>query len=424
MRVLHVNTADLEGGAARAAHRIHRALRKSGVDSHMLVLRRRDADPHVHQPLSRGDQVAFHRLKLAFSGQLSARQKTPTNSAMHSLAMFPSGLGRWIERSDFDVVHLHWVGEEMLSIGEIARIRQPLCWTMHDMWAFTGSEHYDDLDHPARYERGYTSANRPAGYLGPDLDAWTWRRKLRAWRDKPIELVSPSRWLAGCAQRSQLFSGRPCHVIPNCIDTNVYRPIDARTARQLLGLKADRRYVLFGAMSSTSDPRKGFHLLQPALQRLAQRLGRDSGVELLVFGGHEPAVPPDLGLPAQYLGSFQDDLSLALLYSAADVFVAPSTQDNLPNTLVEALACGTPCVAFEVGGMPDLIQHQETGWLAPAFDIDALTQGLEYLLTHAHASAIREKCRSASMRRYSAEIVGSSYRELYERLLADKGAGK
>ena len=420
MRVLHVNTADLDGGAARAAHRIHTALRKSGVDSHMLVLRRRDADPHVHQPLVRGDQVAWHRIKQAVSGQLSARQKKPTSSAMHSLAMFPSGLGEWINRSDFDIVHLHWVGEEMLSIGEIGRIRQPLCWTLHDMWAFTGSEHYDDLENPRRYAQGYNAGTRPASYRGPDLDAWTWRRKRRAWRDKPIELISPSHWLAACAQASQLFSGRPCHVIPNCVDHAIYRPHDARTARQLLGLAPDRRYILFGAMSSTSDPRKGFHLLQPALQRLAQRLGPDSGVELLVFGGHTPSRPPDLGLPAHYLGSFHDDLSLALLYSAANVFVAPSTQDNLPNTLVEALACGTPCVAFGIGGFVDLVENGRNGWLAEPFSpdhlADSLWQSLESPLKSSRDSLFAgQSC--------DPEPVAAQYREIYQRLMAARRIG-
>ncbi len=268
----------------------------------------------------------------------------------------------------------------MLSIEEIGRIQKPIVWTMHDMWPFSGAEHYDDLQHPGRYEQGYARATRPVEYRGLDLDACVWRRKQHSWRDKRFHLVSPSNWLADCARRSALMKHQPCTVIPNCVDTDVFKPIDRRLARQLLNLDPDKRYILFGAMSSTSDPRKGFHLLQPALQQLAQRPGINGTTELLVFGASEPANPPDFGLPARYLGSFHDEVSLALLYNAADVFAAPSMQDNLPNTVVEALACGTPCVAFAIGGMVDLIHASADGVLMAPFDAEQFCSGLHDVL--------------------------------------------
>ncbi len=424
LRVLHVNTTDLDGGAARAAHRIHTAQRRIGVDSHMLVLRRRDADPFVHQPQVRADQLVVQRLRQAVAGQLAVRQKTPTNPALHSLNRFGCGLADWINRQAFDVVNLHWLGDEMLSVEEIARIRAPVCWTMHDMWPFSGAEHYDDLTHPGRYLQPYTAASRPPGYGGPDLDARVWHRKQRAWAKRALHLVSPSRWLAGCARDSALLGQQPVHVLPNCVDHAIYRAVGRRQAREWLGLDPAKRYILFGAMSGTSDPRKGFALLTGALDRLvgtwpeARGCGTggegEAGVELMVFGAVRPEHPPDFGLPVHYLGCFHDDLSLALLYAAADVLAAPSMQDNLPNTLVEALACGTPCVAFDIGGMPDLVEHGVTGWLAPPFEVDSFAQGLRQMLEHPQPQALREACRSRSLSARSGEVVARQYLALHE----------
>jgi glycosyltransferase involved in cell wall biosynthesis len=414
LRVLHVNTSDVEGGAARAANRIHRALRSIGVDSHMLVINRREASVHVLRPLS-AMQRGLHLVKAAGGSRIAACQRTPTNPVVHSINYFSSGLADWINKSDFDIVNLHWLGGEMLSVEEIARIRKPLCWTMHDMWAFSGAEHYDDLDYPGRYREGYTAATRPSGYSGPDIDAWVWRRKQKAWTGKRFHLVSPSRWLAGCAKQSALMGRQSCEVIPNCVDMDIFKPVDRQVARNILNLDSDKRYILFGAMSSTSDRRKGFHLLERALRRLSEQVGIAGNVELLVFGAQPPVSTPDLGLPAHYLGTFHDDVSLALLYNAADVFVAPSLQDNLPNTLVESLACGTPCVAFALGGMLDLVEHGVTGMLAEPGESDSLASRLfETLERPPSRTGIRQK----AMQAHEGKVVAERYSALYHNILA------
>lgn len=409
LRILHVCTSDKVGGAARAAHRLHLAQRETGMDSHMLVLHRTEPSPHVHAPLSKPAQLA-QRLKLALSARTLERQQTPSNPVLHSMNRFNSGLGRWINRSDFDIVNLHWLGAEMLSINEIGRIRQPVVWTMHDMWPFCGAEHYDDLDHPGRYLNGYTAASRPSSYQGADIDARVWRHKKKAWAGKRFHLVSPSRWLAGCARQSALMGQQPCHVIPNCVDTRAFKPLDRKLARQILNLAPDKRYILFGAMASTSDRRKGFHLLQPALKQLAARDSIGHNTELLIFGASAPEKPMDLGLPAHYMGHLHDDISLALLYAAADVFAAPSMQDNLPNTLVEAMACGTPCVAFALGGMTDLITPQITGALSRPFEVADFCDALANMLQHPPA---RETIRQAAAERYSPVQAAQKYEQVY-----------
>ena len=413
MRVLHVNTSDKHGGAARAAHRIHLAQRQIGLDSHMLVLHSSDDEPYIHAFFPKGGKLVQH-LRQTLSSRLMSRQHSPGNPTLHSLNRFGTGLADWINRSDFDVVNLHWIGSEMLSIEEIGRIQKPLFWTMHDMWPFCGAEHYDDLDHPGRYRLGYTSASRTPGHSGPDLDAKTWRRKQRAWANQRFNLISPSKWLAGCAGESVLFQHHPCTVIPNCLDTNVFKPIDRRLVRNILNLNPDKRYILFGAVSSTSDRRKGFHLLRAALQQLAAHHDIRRETELLVFGAHAPHNPPDLGLHAHYLGHFHDDTSLALLYNAADMFVAPSLQDNLPNTVVESLACGTPCIAFAVGGMLDLITQDQTGVLIEPFNCEFLTQNIYKYLKHPNISFLK---RVYIKELVNTEKVANEYKATYAKAL-------
>lgn len=404
LRVLHVNQSDHTGGAARAAHRLHLGMRRIGIDSRMAVIRRTGDDPHVHCPLGlRGRLVCGAHQRAA---ELLLRGQRSPEHPFRSLNLFPSGLATWINRSDADIVNLHWIGNETLSITEIAAIDRPIVWTMHDMWPFSGTEHYVDLTAPD---------DRGAGHGGLDLDRWIRRRKGRAWRNRTFHLASPSRWLADCALRSPLFSRMPCRVLPNGVDLTRFKPMDRDAARELLDLPSDRRFILFGALSSTSDRRKGFHFLQPALSWIAAA-GRADGVEVLIFGASTPEEAPDFGLPTRYLGHFSDDVSLSVLYSAADVFVAPSLQDNLPNTLVESLATGTPCVAFDIGGMADLVDHGHTGYLAQPFRVEDLATGINAVL-QGDAAALRRACRQKAERCYGDTTAAARYLEYYQELL-------
>jgi glycosyltransferase involved in cell wall biosynthesis len=412
-RVIHVVGGDPAGGAARAAFRIHDALRRHGSDSTLLVPFRAGGVPGL-RPFGEARRT-LHKCALAAASALTRLQETPTNTVLRSLNVFPSDLAGWLDRSGADLVHLHWVGDETLSIDEIGRIAAPVCWTMHDMWPFCGAEHYDDLQHAGRWRTDYASVTRPPGYRGPDLDAWTWRRKQRAWAGRRFELVGPSAWIAECARGSRLLAHQPAHVIPNCVDTEVFAPVPAAEARAAWGLPPDRKYLLFGAQSGTADPRKGFHLLRSALEVLARAPGQVPGLELLVFGAGAGGLD-GLGLPVHHVGSVGDERRLALLYAAADAFAAPSMQDNLPNTVVEALACGTPCVAFATGGMPELLAHRQTGWLAQPFDTDDFCAGLRFVLT----ASLREPCRERAVARHAMAPVAAAYQALYAATLRQR----
>jgi glycosyltransferase involved in cell wall biosynthesis len=314
-----------------------------------------------------------------------------------------------------DLVNLHWTNFAFRSIESLAQFRQPIVWTLHDMWAFTGGCHYaSECD---RYQKSCRSCPQLGSDFDWDLSRWVWQRKAKTWKSLDLTIVTPSRWLADCARSSSLFSDVPIECIPYGIDLQIYQPIDRAIARSLLQLPQERLLILVGAYGGTADRRKGFQLLQPALERLANQWKEQA--DLVVFGSSAPEKPLDLGFRVHYLGALQDDISLALVYAAANLFVAPSTQDNLPNTVIEAMACGIPCVAFKIGGMPDLIEHQWNGYLATPFEIDDLAKGISWILEQSVCSDLNlgSRCREMAIQRFAQDIQATRYIQLFEQCL-------
>lgn len=432
MKIIQLNYSDINGGAARAAYRIHHALRRAGIDTRMLVNHATAGDWTVDGPASKMEKLVV-MLREHIGGQLRHTLKTG-NPIIHSPAFLPSRWPARLNASEVDLVHLHSTAGEMLSVADIGCIRKPLLWTLHDMWAFCGAEHYTE---EFRWLDGYRKDNRPVYESGFDLNRWTWARKRKHWQ-RPFQIVTPSRWLADCARQSTLMRDWPIVVIPNALDTDLWQPIQKRLARELLVLPQDEPLMLFGAMGGGRDPRKGFDLLVTALRHLR---GEIKGMRLLVFGQLAPKESPDLGFPVHYTGHLHDDLSLRAIYSAADALVIPSRQDNLPNTAVEALACGTPVIAFDSCGMPDIVDHQHTGYLARAFDTEDLAQGIRWVM-QAHDDAISDhsgtvksqsvtnganetatqswlgiNARQQAVARFSYPVVADEYARLYTSLI-------
>jgi glycosyltransferase involved in cell wall biosynthesis len=408
MRVLHVSESDTSGGAARAAMRLHRGLRARGVASHMLVQDRQSDDPHVTGPASPWAKLAARGRY--YAADLLLRAQTTPNPALHSLNLFPTGRAAQINATDADVVHLHWVNREMMSIAEIGALTKPVVWTLHDTWPLCGAEHYG-LD-SARFCDGYHSDNRPPGHEGWDLDRWTWARKRRHWADLDLRVVTPSRWLADAARRSVLFRDVPVRAIPNALCTRAYHPIDRGTARRILGLPTDALLLAFGAINATTDLRKGFDTLTHAVRRVARAsLGRPA--EVLIFGaGHGPG-DELFGCRVHYLGRLHDDPTLALTYAAADVVVVPSRAEAFGQTASEALACGTPVVAFAATGLLDIVDHEANGYLARPFDADDLARGLRWVLTHPEPEALRTAARAKAERAFARARVAEQYLRVY-----------
>lgn len=401
-RVLIVNFADHGGGAAKAAYRLLGALRTSGVDCRMLVRMKATDDPAVR---AAGSWSAGARASL---GQAVVRLQSAPPAGWRSVNVLPSAWARLINESDVDVVNLHWLGDETMSVADIGDIRKPVVWTLHDMWPFCGAEHYPDAGAGARWRTGYLRGNRQAGHSGIDLDRLTWERKSRRWK-RPWQLVAPSRWLADRATESRLLRGWPCTTIPNVLDTRLFMPRDRDAARRVLGLKSDERVVLFGARQVREDPRKGFDLLQGALAELRRRsddIGRFSCVAFGQAGSTNHEI--------RWLGRIEEETRLAMLYSAADVMMVPSRLENLPQTATEAQACGCPVVAFATGGLPDAVEHRGTGYLASPFDMKDLAEGVRWVLSDRQRhESLRRQARERAQRLWSAEAVVPRYLEAF-----------
>jgi glycosyltransferase involved in cell wall biosynthesis len=408
MKVTLVSQADGGGGAARAAYRLHRSLIDADVNCRMRVARKTTDDPHVVTSCGRASRVFdLIRPKL---GALPEKLRQSSNPIHHSLAWVPSRLSDDPLLQDADVVNLHWVGHEFMSINDVGRIKQPTVWTLHDSWAFCGSEHHPDGPGDDRYIRGYLRGTSRPGDSGLDLDRWTWVRKYRAWSERRV-VISPSRWLADCAQRSKLMRDWPIHVVPNPLQVMLYRPWPRNIARELFRLPTDAPIVLFGAVGGTGNSSKGGDLLWPALRLLGQSLPTCHAV---VLGESAPMEPRQVGMPVHYIGKLQDDQALAMLYSAADLVVIPSRMENLPQSGTEALSCGTPVVAFDCSGLPDVVQHKETGYLARPYDVTDLATGMLWILEDpARHRGLCDAARRYAVSHWAPEVVVPRYLDLF-----------
>jgi len=412
MRVLQVSTYDTGQGAARAALRLHRALRAEGVESCMRSGVAASGDPWVRAPRSK-PRHALALLRSTASWWLSKPQRS-ANPVTHSVAALPSRLDRELNAAAVDLLHLHWIQDEFLSVEAIGRLRGPVVWTLHDTWPFCGSEHYPASASDRRFVEGYRRNNRLQTDRGLDLDRCTWRRKRRAWQQliPRLHLVAPSRWMAHQAAASALLGGVPCTVIPNALP-EAFRAVPQSQARALLGWPREQRLILFGAIDGSRDPRKGFDLLAAALHRLAAQPDQ-ANVGLVVLGQDAPTRPLPLPFPIVYGGRLHDDLTLALAYAAADVVVVPSRMDNLPQSATEALACGTPVVAFRQGGLTDLVQHRSNGWLAEPDSVEDLAEGLAWCLATPGLATPAEMLAS-----WSAKAVAAAHSRFYAQVLAE-----
>jgi len=416
MKVLQLSTDDFSGGASRAAYRLHLAFADSDIDSHMRVLEHQTANVRIiagRAPRT-FEQKVKNKLQNLWREHSNRNWKTD-NLILHSFGHASAGLVDELNCSDVDIINLHWIAK-LLSVQDIGKLTKPIVWTLHDMWAFCGGEHVAPDNDQSRFRKGYLSGNRPQGESGPDLNRQTWETKLRAWANLRFNIVAPSQWMARCVRESVLFKDSPVTVIPNPLEmSNLWKPIPQRFARKQLGLDPDKLYVLSGSAGGMPHL-KGEDLLRLAMNRVVASCTKE--VELLIFGQYCPANSVAWPCPVRWLGPVRDDHVMTTIYSAADVMMVPSRQDNLPNTAVEAHACGTPVVGFNIGGMPDIVSHQKTGWLARPFDTQELADGILWVLNDRNRWAeLSSAARSSAFEKFSPEVVTRQYMDVYESAL-------
>ena len=420
MRVLHLSTADAGGGAARAAHRLHTGLRSLGVDSSMLVLRRTSGDPTSHKVTFSTDLLT--RLRRSYRNRQIrrdfARYKPTLPAGFEWFSDDRTEVGYdlvrdVVKRGPWDVINLHWVGglvDHELFFPHLPPA-VPLVWRLADMGALTGGCHYDGGC--GKFTATCGACPVLGSTVDDDLSRQVWRRKraaLAAIPDDRMTLVGTSRWIAAESRRSSLLKRFPVRVIPNGLDTEAFAPRDKASARATLGVPADAAVVLFVA-EATDVRRKGFAYLVDALGRL----GGVPNLFLLSVGERLPVLPEELRLPRLHLGRVTDDHRLSVAYSAADVFVIPSLQESFGQTVTESMACGTPVVGFDAGGIPDMVRPGVTGELAPVGDANALADRIaEVLLNPVRWRQNAGTCRRVAVDEYGLRLQAERYLELYQ----------
>ena len=358
MKVLIVNTTERTGGAAIAANRLAHALEAEGVEVSMLT-RRKEYEFKIQNLRFKVSPSAFYweRLRIFMANRFSRR-----NLWLVDIANCGEDITQTREFQEADVIHLHWINQGFLSLKGLEKIFKSgkrIVWTLHDQWPYAGICHYTDECN--RYQKHCHDCPQLLHPSKRDLSYKVFEEKNRIWKEANITFVGCSHWIASLAQQSALTQGHRIVSIPNAIDHKVFRPIPKTEARKAFGLSENEKIVLFISQKVT-DERKGGWYLEDALKQL-------SGIRLIRVGkggDHE----------------IHEEQQMALLYAAADVFVTPSLQDNLPNTIVEAMSCGTPCVGFHVGGIPEMIHHKKDGYVARYRDADDLAEGIRYVLAH------------------------------------------
>ena len=412
MKIIHLSNSDIGGGASRAANRIHKALIKKSFESRMFVNKKTSEDDSIIEPLGKIEKMLIQlRLRIA---NVFIKLMGTKNSIAHSISFLPSQWVKRINDSDTDIVHLHWVQHEMLSIADIGKIKKPIVWTLHDMWAFCGAEHLSQDD---RWRSGYNKKNRPTYESGFDINRWTWLRKLNHWQ-KPIHIVSPSNWLANCVRESKLMSNWPVSVVPNLLNTDNWKPKDKNLARNTLNLPLNIPLIIFGTLGSNNSHHKGYDLLMKTLNNIKDD-EHLKNMELVVFGKNTSKPIPKVKFPIHYIGHL-NDMDLINLYSAADATIVPSRQEAFCQTASESHACGTPVVAFNIGGLTDIVEHHKTGYLAKAFDTDDLAKGISWVLDKKNKKLIGEQARIRAVEKFSQQVVIEQYHTVYEKVINNK----
>jgi len=415
IKISIVAVRDLNGGGFKASHRLYKQLRKYIYNVDLLVQNKISSDPIITSLSSKFDKVRF-LLRNAVSRYILNLQRSSFKTD-HTLALFSSGMGKKIERNDYDIINLHWVAGEMMSIKEIGNMCGPVVWTLHDMWAFTGTEHYNlDLDESSRWRSGYYKTNRRKEDSGFDLDRLAWLRK-RKYLNSSIHIITPSNWLKSCVENSKLMKDFSVSVVPNIIDIDLFKPLNKEFCRKSLNLNTNKKIILFGAFAGTVNKIKGYDLLTDAISNLPEDFF--SECDIVVFGQDRPKENTHRKFDKIiWMGQIFDEYTLPILYGCADVVVVPSRLEAFGLVAAEAQSCGIPVVAFDAAGLKDVVEHKITGFLAKPYDANELSDGILWVLSNSDRfNSLSAAARKKACAEWSPEVIIPKYIDIYTKVI-------
>ena len=410
MKVMHVVAGELTGGAARGAYWLHQAMRSIGIDSVV----------YTNSRATHGDEsvVSTNTSKPQLIANLARSQVDQSIASLYSgrsSGMFSTGLlGNDFTKSDAyrsaDIIHLHWINAGFINIKHLAGIDKPLIWTMRDMWPMTGGCHYSmGCD---KFETGCGSCSQLSSKSDHDLSRFVLNRKKK-YLPRSMQIVGISNWLTEQARQSQLFRDFNVRTIHNNVDSSEFFPVDKQLARRMLGIQTSKKIILAGS-TNARDPYKGFGTYLESLKSL------DPGrYHLCFFGKLEQSIVEKLGFDYTSFGYLYDSISLRLLYSAADVFVAPSLMEAFGKTIAESMGCGTPVVCFDATGPKDIVTHQHDGYKAQPFEARGLAEGVERVAHAENYDQLSRNARQKIVSQFDSRVIARQYQALYEEVLAE-----
>jgi glycosyltransferase involved in cell wall biosynthesis len=412
MKILILSKSDILGGAARAAYRLHQSLLIEGIDSQMLVQNKNSDDFKVVTKDKK--RTKYLNMLRPIIDSLPTRSYKNRKDALFSISWLSfDGIVDRINELNPDIVHIHWIAGGMMRIEEISQIKVPLVLSLHDMWAFTGGCHYDQGC--GLYENNCGKCKILSSEKEDDLSRKVFNRKLKTYsKIKRMNIIATSRWIGECAKASSLLKDRTISILPNPIDTSIFAPIDKSIARNFFSIPKDKTVVLFGAMNSLLDSRKGSKELFEAIDMLHL-----DNIVFVIAGSSIPQDPKIFKYPTYYIPPLHDEVSLPLIYNSADIMIVPSLQENLANSIIESLSCGIPVVAFDVGGNSDMIEHKSNGYLAKAISPKDMVNGIEWVLRNYVSKDLSNNARNKALKEFDQQLITKKYIDLYKSTLEE-----
>lgn len=374
MKILHINFSNrLGGGAAIAANRLNEAMNLAGYDSSLIVANLDlPANSHVY---AISPNSIKSKLKKAYNFYIHKYLiKYYKPQGLFSISFWGMNLNNHPKVKEADIIIIHWVNSvvSINGIENLLKTGKTVFWFMHDMFPLTGGCHYAFECNKYQDQCCKCPLITHQGII--DIATLQFNIKLKKWEKyNNFRVITPSKWLGECAQKSKIFTNHPIYICRNLLNTNIFKPLDKHTAKEYIGTSKSKITILFGA-NDIYSPYKGWSYLKEAINRLDPHK-----YECLVFGQYNDEIKKEISINIKFAGYLKDEYSLCLVYNASDVFVIPSLADNYPNIIAESMSCGIPCVGFNIGGIPDLIKHKETGYLSKYKNIEDLVKGIEYV---------------------------------------------
>lgn len=420
MRIAILNTNDTGGGAAIASIRLAEGLIERGHEIDFISMTSsgqfefvKPLAIKIHTRLRAKLNFLFERINFLFF------EKNKSVRFAFSPGKFGFPVSDMKDLRSYDIIHLHWVNFGFLSIhqiGKILALKTPVVWTLHDMWPMTGGCHHSgDCNH---YEGDCGNCVKYLAHPSPnDFSNQRMLAKKASFQDTShLTIVGCSEWIADRARKSSLFKGLNINAIPNPIDLSVFRPLSIKKSE--MGLENHKIYIVFVAVK-VSVIWKGFYLFKKAVQLLEQQLSDDQrqNIEIIIIGESKPTNFSDFKLKTHLIGPVSSPQVLNKWYNVSDLFVSSSIQENLPNTIIEAMSVGKPCVAFEVGGIPEIIEHKKSGYLAIKESSEDLAKGMKWVIDHLKTEPFSENCQKNATEKFSKKVSINQYLNLYNSLL-------